>query len=137
MFDKDNIELDFFSPLDKFGKGSLASVFTNQAVKVNTITLDSLVRMNDFEDVDVIKVDVEGFEQSVFTGASDLLSKVDAPVIFFEFVDWAEQSAGFKPGDAQRALKEYGYKLYKLDSGRFKEYHDILTTGDYNILAKK
>lgn len=137
MFDKDNLELDFFSPHDKFGKGSLASVFTSDAVKVKTLTLDSLVRENDFIDVDVIKVDVEGFEQSVFAGASNLLSKAGAPAIFFEFVDWAEQSAGFKAGDAQRALKVYGYKLFKLDSGKFIEYSDILTVGYYNIMARK
>jgi FkbM family methyltransferase len=137
IFEKDNLELDFFSPQEKYGKGSLASVFTKKGVKVKTMTLDSLFQQNDFMDINVIKVDVEGFEKPVFKGASEVFSRAAAPVVFFEFVDWAETNAGFKPGDAQMVLKSYGYKLYKFEFGKLVELQNILTSGFANIVARK
>src|SRR5688572_15848131 len=86
LFDKDGVELDFFSPADKFGKGSLSPVFSRTAVKVTTTKVDTLVREYNFPRVDVVKIDVEGFEYFVFRGATDLLQAAEPPRIVFEFV---------------------------------------------------
>jgi FkbM family methyltransferase len=137
LYEKDDLEKDFFSPELKFGKGSLAPVFTDNAVKVRTISLDSLLSRNGFDNVDVVKVDVEGFERSVFSGGSATLSNQKAPIILFEFADWAERSAGYQPGDAQKLLRDFGYKLYTRRHGKFAEYEGVLTSGGEDILARK
>ncbi len=139
LFDKDGIELDFFSPEDKFGKGSLAHVFESEAVKVTTVTVDSLIREFNFQQVDAIKIDVEGFEYFAFKGATEVLSSASAPRIVFEFVDWAEKQAmGLTPGAAQQFLVELGYELYILqDNGKPNKVDQILKAGGHNMLATK
>ena len=99
-----------------FGKGSLSPVFTTDDEKIETLTLDSLLIANNLNKVDFIKIDVEGYEYSIFKGGEKVLRSAQAPDILFEFLDWAESSTNiFKPGDAQKLLWEYGYHLYKVD----------------------
>lgn len=113
----DDEQLPFFSPKDKFGKGSFSAVFTQDAEYVKTITLNSLKRKYKLNHVDFIKIDVEGYERVVFEGGSDLLSIRNAPMILFEFADWAENMGkNLKAGDAQIFLAERGYKLYDFSS---------------------
>jgi FkbM family methyltransferase len=111
-------QVDFFSPRDKFGKGSLAPVFTSAAVKVETTTLDILSSAFGDKPIGLIKVDVEGFEALAFRGGSNLLSNSGAPDILFEFVDWAEELGGEKPGSAQLLMLDYGYELYLFEHGK-------------------
>jgi len=137
LFDQDMLEMDFYSPQDKFGKGSLSNAFTNDAIKVKTRTLDSLLQEGNHQRVDVIKVDVEGFEYFVFKGAKELLSKTNGPMIYFEFADWAEKNAGLTPGAAQEILLDYGYTLYLVENNRRKKIEGFLKKGFFNILAVK
>jgi len=138
LFNKDDWELDFFSPQDKFGKGSLSPVFTKEGVKVKTIKIDTLVKEFHLKKVDVIKIDVEGFEYFAFNGGEELLSGADAPVIIFEFVDWAEKQAmGLEAGAAQRLLIEKGYYLYQIKGKKLLKQEDSLTTGASNLIASK
>ena len=110
---QDNQQLPFYSPEDKFGKGSLSAVYTDKAEYVNTITLDSLIAKHKLSKVDYIKIDVEGYERVVFEGGKGVLSLEQAPVILFEFADWAENlGTDTKAGDAQVFLSQQGYKLY-------------------------
>ena len=52
--------------------GSLAAQFDADPIPVLTHTLDYLVGEQMIERVDVIKVDVEGFEAAVFQGAEKI-----------------------------------------------------------------
>lgn len=138
LFNEDNIEMNFFAPDEKFGKGSLAPVFTQHGVKVRTITVDSLVKQLNIDKVDVIKIDVEGFEYFAFKGAATLLNRQAAPDIIFEFVDWAEDNAqDIKVGSAQELLFNAGYKLYKIEDHGMSELNEVQTKGSYNIFASK
>ena len=139
LFDKDGVELDFFSPADKFGKGSLSPVFSREAVKVTTTKVDSLIREYNFPRVDVVKIDVEGFEYFVFKGASDLLQGSEPPKIIFEFVDWAEKQAmGLEAGAAQEFLLKLNYELYLLDDDKpYKKTQQAVKEGGFNMLATR
>lgn len=138
LFDVDDKELDFFSPHDKFGKGSLSPVFTQEGVKVKTKKVDSIVRQLNIEKVDLIKIDVEGFEYFVFKGAENLLKAQDAPVIIFEFVDWAEQRAmDLQPGSAQQLLMEMGYILYEIEGDSLVKRDACIREGSCNLIASK
>jgi FkbM family methyltransferase len=109
-------EMSFFdAPEAKFGMGSLANRFSSSAAVVKSISLDDAAEQLGLPRVDVIKVDVEGFELGVFRGARRLLSMTPAPVVFFEFNDWAEANATSAPGDAQRFLQELGYMTLPLE----------------------
>ncbi|MDZ7962634.1 MAG: FkbM family methyltransferase [Aulosira sp. DedQUE10] len=113
----DHSTVSFYeAPTDHFGMGSLAPQFHNSPIYVKTKTLDTLIHDEKIEQVDLIKVDVEGYEASVFKGAKKLLTSVNAPIILFEFCDWAEARVpGGNIGDSQRVLKEFGYKIWRIN----------------------
>jgi FkbM family methyltransferase len=139
LFNTDNEEIDFYSPDEKFGKGSLSPTYTDKAVKVKTIRLDTLLRDLNLSKVDTIKIDVEGYEYHVFQGAEKLLAGQDAPDILFEFEDWAEELAKVAPGSAQAYLREKGYRLFRLDSKAHLHAleGEVLTKGSTMLLATK
>ena len=78
------------APNDKFGMGSLGPQFDAAPIMLKRRTLDSLLAEIDIHSVDVMKIDVEGAELGVLRGAQQLLSSDRAPVLVFEFIDWAE-----------------------------------------------
>ena len=129
--------VEFFSPKDKFGKGSLAPIFTSEAEKIETTTIDELAA-TEGNIIDFIKIDVEGFEASAFRGGSKFLSSPQAPDILFEFVDWAEELAGEKIGSSQGVLMDFGYDLYTFFKGKIAERlsHPLLK-GGHLIFATK
>jgi FkbM family methyltransferase len=128
------------APVDHFGMGSLSPQFDAQAIAVTTRKLDTIASELGLEHVDVMKVDVEGFEAEVFRGARKLLTHDKSPLIVFEFADWAEER---KPkgriGDSQQVLLDYGYKLWRLaDFTRNRPpLTQILTKGFAMIVASK
>jgi len=138
LYFSDDESLKFYTPEDKFGKGSLSAVFTRDSITVKTIRVDTMLRNLNIERVDLIKIDVEGYESHVFRGASELLSRSDAPDILFEFVDWAEsQAEGVKPGDAQRYLKTLGYRIYLFEGNPGAELAEIMEEGACLLYAAK
>lgn len=137
--DKSGDLINFYSPDELFGKGSMAPVFTDQAEQVNSVTLDGIVELASLQRVDFIKIDIEGFEYFAFKGGKKLLSSPGAPDILFEFLDWAEsKSAGVAPGAAQQILLESGYTLYKIDKkGRLEKLSGVLRSGSEMLFASK
>lgn len=138
----DQSEVPFYeSPQDQFGMGSLGAQFHEQPVAVPAQTLDSLLEKEGLHHVDLLKVDVEGYEQSVFKGAQRLLSAPDAPILLFEFCDWAEtRAAGGHAGNAQRLLWDYGYEIWHLSDFLGKKRgscKEILVKGFAMLVAIK
>ena len=103
------------APNEKFGMGSLGVQFSGKPIAVPAERLDTVLEQTGIEHVDVLKIDVEGFEVSVFRGAQKLLTATRPPLILFEFCDWAEARVpNGQVGDAQRVLIDYGYSLWRL-----------------------
>ena len=139
LSDQNSENVSFYSPTEKFGKGSLAPVFTTNAEYVDTKTLDSFLDELQLTTVDFIKMDVEGFEYAVLKGAATLLTSDDAPDVLFEFVDWAEsQAISGNTGKAQELLMNYGYKLYRLKGNMVPQLIDLpIKDGAAMIFATK
>jgi len=104
----------FDAPAGKFGMGSLANRFEGKPTVVEGRMLDRLLQEAGISTVNVIKVDVEGFELGVFQGAQDMLLGGHPPLIVFEFCDWAERSAVGRTGAAQQFLMELGFSIWRL-----------------------
>ena len=103
------------APKEKFGMGSLGAQFSGKPVTVPAKRLDTALEQTGIKHVDVLKIDVEGFEVSVFKGAHKLLTGTRPPLIVFEFCDWAEARVpSSQVGDAQRLLFDYGYSVWRL-----------------------
>jgi FkbM family methyltransferase len=131
--------VDFYeAPSEKFGMGSLAPQFHAGPATVVTRTLDSLVQEYRLPRVDVMKLDVEGFEGAALLGAASVLREFRPPVVF-EFCDWAERRvSGIDPGHAQRVLLELGYDLWEI--GAFLRGYPPLpvvrTEGCWTLVAR-
>jgi len=76
--DADDRVVDFFSPEELFGKGSVSPVFTKSAEKGKSITLDTLLLENNISQPDFIKIDIEGYEYFVFKGGRRTLGSDQA-----------------------------------------------------------
>ena len=139
VYSEDGLDLYFYSPSGKFGKGSLAPVFTDDKEHVKTVRLDTFCQEKAISPA-YIKIDVEGFEYFVIDGMGDYINGSHVmPVIIFEFVAWAEQasSAAFV-GAAQTRLIEAGYKLYDFDEyrkGVANPLKDLITAGSRELIA--
>ena len=107
------------APATHFGMGSIGPQFDAAPVSVPATTLDYVLAEENIAHVDVLKVDVEGYESAVFRGAARLLNGARPPVIVFEFCDWAEaRIPGSQTGDAQKSAE--GIRLYLLASARLR-----------------
>ncbi len=97
-------------------------------------TLDEVVRKEGIPAVDLIKIDVEGFESQVIAGASALLAR-DRPSLIFEYVDWAWQNCGYTLDGTMDLLRSVGYDQFYLikPSGIVPLPEPLLVSG--NILA--
>lgn len=143
--EKDSEEKIFYeAPSDRFGMGSFGKGSTEkqehiQPTLVKCRTLDALLKVHSIEHVKAIKIDVEGYEAMVFKGANQLLSSSHAPLILFEFIDWAEENLNLEPGASQRQLLEYGYDLWlEKDFIRGKPpLTQPITQGAFNLIAFK
>jgi len=103
------------APKEKFGMGSVGPQFGAAPIMVKQRTLDTLLVEMNIDQVDVVKIDVEGAELGVLRGAQHLLASKKPPVVIFEFADWAEaRIPGQQPGDAQGTLFSSGYRLFQL-----------------------
>ena len=91
-----------------------ASLFHATGTPVEVITLDSWAKEKGIERVDVIKIDVEGMEYEVLSGAKELLSKTK-PVIYFETLPDFEARSGHSLADLYRLLIPLGYQIVSGD----------------------
>lgn len=131
-------EVSFYTDEKVFGKGSMSPVFSKEATKVKCTSFAKLKQQFSISKVDVIKIDIEGFEKMAFLGGAEMLKSADAPLILFEFVSWAEKHAGLPAGDAQQLLMEWGYTLFQLNlDGSFTRLKEVITEGGAMIVATK
>lgn len=135
--DRSGQTVSFYSAPENFGKGSLAPVYSNEAVQVQTTTMADLMDESGLPRVDFIKADIEGFEYFAFNGGWNFLERPDAPPILFEFVDWAEKNAHLSPGSSQQLLADLGYDLFLLQKKNHLKRTDPLHDGSVMLYAIK
>lgn len=130
--------VSFYTDEKVFGKGSMSPVFSKEATRVKRTTFAELMSRYNFDRIDVIKMDIEGFEYFAFKGGEQIFRSANAPLILFEFVSWAERHAGLQPGDAQKLLTSWGYNLYQLNlDGSLSLQDKIIEQGGAMIFATK
>lgn len=122
-----NVILEQKATSDKTGKLKLYLTGNNTAMhriypsrySVNSIEIDT-IRLDDyFEDysgkIDMIKIDVEGAEWSVFQGMPQILQKNRKLRIFTEFNPGSIREFGGKPEEYLKLFLDQGFKLYHIN----------------------
>ena len=83
--------------------------------------LDNIIK----EDINILKIDTEGFELEVLKGATNLLESKKIDYIQFEYGGCFKDN-NIKLNDVINFLKNYGYKVYSLDDNKFNLINDYV-----------
>lgn len=81
---------------------------------VKTQTIDSFCQSEKIESIDILKIDVEGAETMVFSGASDMLAQNKIKVIYTEVMFVPHYKNGCLYHDIAILLNNYNYTLLNL-----------------------
>jgi FkbM family methyltransferase len=87
----------------------------NKSTQVDCMTLDNFTQL---KRLDILKIDVEGYEEHVLKGAAGLLSepKRRPRLIFIEVHPYAWQAAGTTSDSLKSLLSRHGYSLSRPDN---------------------
>ena len=81
-------------------------------IEVDTITIDNFCDREHIEDIDILKIDVEGAEIKVMNGARDKLTKHAISLIYTEVTFTAHYDGGCLFHELTGYLEQYGYALF-------------------------
>lgn len=96
------------------GMASLVALDTpHDVVRVGVRRLDDIVVEAGLRRVDVIKIDVQGYESNVLEGARHTLERFH-PAVIFEYEDWAWRKVGTTFLDAVHFLPAETYRYFSI-----------------------
>jgi FkbM family methyltransferase len=98
---------------------------------VPVYTLDELLPC---ESIALMKIDVEGAESLVLSGAYRILSQL-RPTLFFEYTPLTERNPATSCADPLHLLRELKYRLYGTSAGRLFEIEEPSTGGVINLIG--
>lgn len=93
---------------------------------VPVVPLDELLAEMDVRQIDFIKIDVEGAERSVISGANKLLSGPCAPMLVVEFNPGALGWSGNSALELVHAITAHGYELWVLEVAKSEAYINVI-----------
>lgn len=98
---------------NSLGRDPLAG---SEGEEVQTESLDTVLKENGVDRVDVIKIDVEGAEELVLQGAIRCLT-TQLPIVIFEVNPGCADRLGLSPWGARDLLQALGYESLLLEDG--------------------
>lgn len=109
---KDELSL-YYQPNEKnLGMVSANFMENSKTIEVDVMSLDEYVNENGIDKIDLIKIDVEGFENQVIVGMKKTL-ELFSPMILIEIFD--EGSINSNHHNAHDYLTRIGYSKYYID----------------------
>lgn len=109
-----NISNDGYDAWNSFAK--LNQLQNSSTIKVNVETLDSFIIEQNISKIDLVKLDVEGWEKFVLEGGSKLLSSKKPPVFLIEFTEEHAFAAGYYCGELYDCMCSFGFEWYSYNS---------------------
>jgi len=82
--------------------------------EVETNTVDSILRMLAVDGIDLIKMDVQGFEGRVLEGMKNTLAAATRLTLMTEFWPFGLRQSGADPARFLRTLEETGFTLFEI-----------------------
>ena len=139
-----NIALSDFTGKTQFEydpkKNGSATFSKNGTVEVEVMKLDDFVETNKIEKIDVIKMDIEGFETHMMYGAQNVIENM-RPDIVTEYCPPMMRERGFEPNKFFHILESYYKNIYLVDRPVMQlikvtsnlQLETILNSGYHNI----
>jgi FkbM family methyltransferase len=124
------------------GHNTLGEGFSDTTVSLSTLegvairTLDDFTRSAGVDRLDVMKVDVEGFETAVLRGSAATLARL-RPSLLLEVSDRQLAACGSSPAELEHELRAHGYTFLSVDegSGATVPLSSLAATTAENVLA--
>lgn len=91
---------------DNSGNNSLVEDFNHSNIKVQVRTLDSF----NFKEIDLIKIDVQGYEEQVLIGSKDTIIE-NHPILIVELITHKNSPPNMA---AMKILESYNYKVLSI-----------------------
>jgi FkbM family methyltransferase len=109
-----------FTALGPWGHLTLAGELESDVggrshVKVAAVALDDVIQTRGWEQVDLIKIDVEGSELKALEGLAQVLDRGDAPPLLIEANGHMLHQYGHLPAELLEALEGHGYRCFQID----------------------
>lgn len=100
---------------------------------IRTDTLDNVIEENNIPQLDVIKIDIEGYEMHALRGARELLKR-SKPRLFIEVGYTRLINNGTSPNEMVGFLNGLGYRVFHADTDEIiDEQYDFSPLGDGGI----
>lgn len=122
---------------NSYGHHSLSENHVSEPVgkeTIQTTTIDMFCRDYSINQIDIIKVDVEGFENEVLKGASSMLTDKKIKYIIFEHSKLLMEKQGRSPDQVFSTLASHGYKVFTLE-GTELQREDMFNLGQEDLYA--
>jgi FkbM family methyltransferase len=102
-----------------------ANDLCDSSYEVEVVTVDAVLEDCGVERVDLVKIDVQGFEGHVLRGMRRTIQRSDSLILLTEFWPLGLRSAGTAPQDLLIELEQEGLRLYELtEKGRLARLTD-------------
>ena len=89
----------------------------HKKINVKCTTLDNYVKNNHIENIDILKIDTQGFESEVLDGAKNTLSENKISIIELEHIIGIAYDKNVNFYDIEKRLLPYDYKLIGISEG--------------------
>lgn len=109
----------YLDPHNK-GKHTLVPTDGNMHATVQTKTLTSALLEYSVRQVDLIKMDIEGWEAKAFQGMWDIIER-DKPELFFECAPVRIRKTGEDPVSLLARIRDLGYELSEINDAKQRE----------------
>jgi FkbM family methyltransferase len=87
--------------------------------EIRMVSLDDFCRQRGIEEIDLLKMDIEGGEYDALIGARDLLERKAIHCLFVELLERvAVPQGGHTTVEVKQILHDYGYFVYKVENGK-------------------
>ncbi|MEP7124747.1 MAG: FkbM family methyltransferase [Byssovorax sp.] len=90
--------------------------------RITLCSLDDYCAERGIKRIDLMKMDVEGYEAEALLGARRLLEKKAIRVLLLELLGWSAERAGHTEAEVLEILWGAGYHLYEMQSGRLTKF---------------
>lgn len=135
--------IPFYSPPDNnIGTGSFEKDVNNKnsqkAIELQVVTGDSFFQENEISDIDIIKIDIEGYEKSALQGLANTLMK-NRPFVIMEVSILPKESFTFQNTKELIALfpKEYDFLSFEPTKGMERDGNYFLKKIDIDFSRRQ